>query len=914
MKFSIILIVCFLWFDSYSQYSIEGRVSDSLSKTPIKDALITIINAQDSMLITYGRSTENGNFRINDSSLAKYRSIHVLISYPEYVTGSYTLSFSTGARSVFREVKLLTRQYLLDEVIVKNRLSAIRIVKDTIEFKADSFWVAKNADVNSLFKQLPGLQINEDGTIYAYGEKVQKVLVDGEEYFSRDPVLVSKMIRADMVDKVQLYDKKSDQAQLTGIDDGKKEKVLNLKIKEEKKRSVFGKTSVAAGNKDTYNGELMVNRFNDKSKTALFGILSATGKVGLSSKEEDSFGNEEVNGFSSGLNVQDLDGWNGRFENVGLPIVTALGLHNNDKSRNNNISYNTDVRYLDLRINGLRTINSEYLLPSGSKLLSKDSFYFANKVVKNKVFGVVDFTIDSLSTVKFTIHASNFKKASNYQNIGEQRDVNNTLVSSFYNKRTFNTDGFEITPSLSYRHRFPKTGRVLYINSRYDIVDTKAQGFIYTKASVNNSQFPSDTIDQFKDYLTSSSVITSMISFLEPVSKGQGILSLNYQLLYANNSFIRNSFNKNADFKYLILDSLYSNVFKVKMLINKIGAGINLKKRNYFINGGLDVDFANFQQQSSYRNDLLDRRFINWYPKATVSVSLGKLRSISISYSGETKQPGFDQLQPLRNNNEPLLVLQGNEYLQPSFYNTIQFTYVNRKPIEAKNMWATFTITKIQNGFSTNDSIDAAGRKYIKAINIDGMQNINLYAQYDFRTKMKKINFSTGINLGRSISANIVNSIYNNTSSKFLTLTGIMRKSVSRKYDFMVRYSIGFNRAISSLQRNESFFYVTNTLRASYDKYLIKQIIIHTDFSSSVLTRTGFFGNSVNLYIWNASIAKKFLRDESISLQISINDILNSNKGIVRTANTYVASEQRSSILTRYGLLSFLWNFNRSLK
>ncbi len=914
MKFSIILVICFLWFESYSQYSVEGRVSDSLSKAPIKDALITIINAQDSILIAYGRSNENGFFKITDSEFAKSSLIHVLISYPEYVSGSYTVSVSKEGGSIFREVKLLTRQYLLDEVIVKNRLSAIRIIKDTIEFKADSFWVAKNADVNSLFKQLPGLQINEDGTIYAYGEKVQKVLVDGEEYFSRDPVLVSKMIRADMVDKVQLYDKKSDQAQLTGIDDGKKEKVINLKIKEEKKRAVFGKTSVATGNKDTYNGELMINRFNDRAKTALFGILSAVGKVGLSSKEEDSFGNEDANSFSVIQNVQELDGWNGRFENNGLPIITTLGIHNNDRSKENTTSYNTDARYYDLRINGLRTINSEYLLPSGRKLLNKDSFYFSNKIIKSKVFGVVDFTIDSLSSLKVTIHGSNLKKASNYLNIGEQRDGNNTVVNSFINKRSFNTEGFEITPSLAYKHRFKKTGRGLYINTRLDIIDNKAKGFIYTKTSINNTQSPADTIDQFKDYVTRSQYFTSSISILEPISKGQGILSLNYQLVYSNNNLIRNSFNKSSDLKYSILDSIFSNEFKVKVLVNKLGGGINLKKKNYFFNSGLDVDFANFQQQSSYRKDILDRRFINWYPKATISISLGKLRSISFSYSGETKQPSFDQLQPLRNNIEPLFVIQGNEKLLPSFVNTFQFTYLNRKPIEFKNMWATFTLTKIQNGFSTNDSIDASGRKYIKTINIDGIQNVNLYAQYDFRTQVKKVNFSTGINLGRAISANIVNSVYNNTSNKFLTLTGIMRKSVSRKYELMLRYSIGFNQAISSLQNDESFFYVTNTFRASYDKYFTNQIVFHTDFSANVLTRTGFFGNSVNLYIWNASFAKKFLKDESISLQLSLNDILNTNKGIVRTANTYVASEQRSSVLTRYGLLTFMWNFNRSLK
>ncbi|MFW2477446.1 MAG: outer membrane beta-barrel protein, partial [Sediminibacterium sp.] len=722
------------------------------------------------------------------------------------------------------------------------------------------------------------------------------------------------IVRADIVDKVQLYDQKSERSAITGINDGKNEKVINLKIKEEKKKSVFGKVSSGFGNKSTYNNELMANRFNDKSKTAIFGILSSIGKIGLTSREEDNYGNDEVNGSLSNLEMQELDNWNGRFENNGLPTFKTFGLHNNDKSKNSSVSYNSDFRFSDLSINGLATTKSEYILPSGNRLFSNDSVSSSNRIKKNGVFGVADIKVDSLSTMKISINARNFSKTSYSQHFGGQQDQNNTFANYFLNRRSVTTDGFDISPAFIYKHRFSKVGSVLSINTKFDMNDSKANGFVYIASGFNNGQFQADTIDQYKILNTKRHALSSSVSFSQPILKGQGQFSLSYQFLYSGIKLIRNSYNQNRERKYLVLDTLFSNDYKIRIIMNRIGSGFNLRKKGYSLNGGLEVELADYFQDNYYQNQKTHRQFTNWYPKATVSVSLGKLKSISMSYVGETIQPRIDQLQPLRNNSEPLVIFEGNEFLRPSFNHVLQFTYLNRRPIEAKNIWSTFTILRTQNGFSSRDSVDVLGRKYTKSINIEGVGNVNFYAQYDFRSKKSKINFSTGITANRSSFVNVINSVDNKIINKSVALTGIMRKSVSGKYDLMLRYSISANDASSSLIPSSSFFYLTNNFRFSFDNYCINKMILHTDFSASILSRTGFFGNNVNLYIWNASITKKLLKNENLSIQLSVNDILNSNRGIVRSALTNIATERRNMVLNKYALFSLIWNFNRTVK
>ena len=287
---------------AYSQQNtLKGNITDTLNKQNLTNAVVSFLRAKDSVLVKFVRTDQKGHFEIKGLPTGKYV---LLSSFPNYADYTDMITVSDTSQLDLGNIPMITKAHLLEEVVVKQSIGAIKLKGDTTEYRADSFHVQPNATVEELLKKLPGIQVDKNGQITAQGQKVQKVLVDGEEFFGDDPTLVTQNIRADMVDKVQVFDKKSDQATFTGIDDGEKTKTLNLKLKDDKKNGYFGKIDAGAGTNQFYNDQLMFNKFRKKEKLSFYGIFSNTGKVGLNWQDQRSYGDNSTN-------IQFDDGGNG---------------------------------------------------------------------------------------------------------------------------------------------------------------------------------------------------------------------------------------------------------------------------------------------------------------------------------------------------------------------------------------------------------------------------------------------------------------------------------------------------------------------------------------------------------------------------------------------------------------------------
>ncbi|MDB5001436.1 MAG: TonB-dependent receptor, partial [Mucilaginibacter sp.] len=268
MKLTITLLayLCLLSFTTFAQTSttvkapnlVKGIIIDSASNAKLSNASISVLRAKDSTLIKFTRATTNGSFTVNNMGTGKFILLVTYPAYADYVE-NFTLD-SVKAQRSFGNIDLQLKARLLNTVLVTGRVAAIKIKGDTTEYNAKAFTIQPNSKVEDLLKQLPGIQVDKDGKITAQGQTVSKVLVDGEEFFGDDPTLVTKNIRGDMVDKVQLYDKKSDQAAFTGIDDGQKTKTINIKLKEDKKNGYFGKIDAGVGTDGYYQGQGLFNK------------------------------------------------------------------------------------------------------------------------------------------------------------------------------------------------------------------------------------------------------------------------------------------------------------------------------------------------------------------------------------------------------------------------------------------------------------------------------------------------------------------------------------------------------------------------------------------------------------------------------------------------------------------------------
>src|SRR5690606_26738046 len=268
---------------AYAQpYTIKGVVMDTLNQNALQNASITVLHAGDSVLETFTRTKQDGSFSVTVSEPGKYIMLSVFPGFADFVD---KIDVKEGKPVTdLGEVPMVTRAHLLEEFVFTDQFAAIKIKGDTIEYVADSFKTRDNATVEELLKKLPGLQVDKDGNIQAHGQKVEKLLVDGEEFFTGDPAVVSKSLQAKAVDKVQVFDKKSEQAEFTGIDDGNTKRTVNLQLKDNMKKGYFGKVVAGGGTGDDreyFENQAMLNFFKGKKKLSAFGIMSNTGKIGL---------------------------------------------------------------------------------------------------------------------------------------------------------------------------------------------------------------------------------------------------------------------------------------------------------------------------------------------------------------------------------------------------------------------------------------------------------------------------------------------------------------------------------------------------------------------------------------------------------------------------------------------------------
>lgn len=258
--------------------SITGSVEDTINRKTLPLTSISLLRAKDSVLVHSLRSDNKGEFKITRVAKGEYV---IMFTYPAYADYIEKVIVNENENKSLGKIMLTLRSKILEEVLVKSKVTAIRLRGDTTEYTADSFKVREGASVEEMLRKLPGLQVDKDGKITAQGQEVKKVLVDGEEFFGNDPTMATKNLQASAINKVQVFDKKSDQAVFSGIDDGQKTKTINLTMKDDKKKGYFGKLELAGGAGDRWNNTLMLNSFRAKRKLSVYGIMSSTGKTGL---------------------------------------------------------------------------------------------------------------------------------------------------------------------------------------------------------------------------------------------------------------------------------------------------------------------------------------------------------------------------------------------------------------------------------------------------------------------------------------------------------------------------------------------------------------------------------------------------------------------------------------------------------
>ena len=922
MKTSIlaILMVCLFTTFSYGQtpFSIKGSVIDTASNVPLINSSIVILNSKDSTLVKFARAGTDGSFSLNNLKEGKFI---LLISYPDYADYVEHFSLEAAKSSLnFGRIRMMLTARLLQEVIVKGTVAEITIKGDTTEFNAAAFKIEPNSKVEDLLKQLPGIQVDKDGKITAQGQVVNKVLVDGEEFFGDDPTLVTKNIRADMVDKVQLYDKKSDQATFTGIDDGEKTKTLNIKLKEDKKSGYFGKAEAGGGNDEFYQGQAMFNIFKGKKKLSTYGTVGNTAKTGLGWEESSKYGSsttqisDEGYIYIGGAGNDELDSYDGRFNGEGIPLTRSGGVHYDTKWKEDKQSINLNYKIGSIGVEGSNNGLNQNNLPTGI-INSNSGQNFDNYMFRHKLDATYLVKLDSTSelkimadgTLKNNATESNFRSSSLREN-GTSLNGGVRTVSNTGDQRLFNS-------SILWNKKLKKKGRTLSFTLGQRYSNDESDGYLNSVNSFYNIAGTLDSIqniNQYKTNLTKTSGLNSNLSYTEPFSKTFSVV-LNYGLNYSESNSDRKSFNQSGNGKYDILDREFSNDFDLVQTSNQAGAIFSYRKKKTVINFGSKTSLVNFDQTDRYTNKQYDRKFMNWMPQANFQYNFSNQKSFNARYTGYTTQPNISQIQPIRVNTDPLNITLGNPDLGPSFNNRLSVSFNSYKVISDQSIYMNASYSLTSNAIVSNTFTDAAGKSTFQSINLDGKSPVSIYSYAYISRKIPGTDYRVGLNtnIGFNTYYNLINSVLNKTTSANYNGSLSISKYKLKKHDIYLSIGPGYNTNQSDLQKqvNNNGWILNSYFSTNWE--LPGKVKIGLDGTYLFQQKTQSFNENFDRLLLNTTLTKSFMKGENLKLQLSGNDLLNQNTGFNRRATSNMITQNSFTTIRRYAMFSLIYDLSK---
>lgn len=894
--------------ETANRFSIKGTIIDAKTKEALIGVDVFLKSITDSTITKDAITDFDGNFILENIEKGNYK---LSLKYISYKTNELNLQINHDTD--LKSLELTEDSKLLKEVVIESTQIRVQQLGDTSQYNANAFKVNQDATTEDLLTKMPGMT-SENGTIKVNGEEVKKVLVDGKEFFGSDTKAAIQNLPADIVDKVQVFDKLSDQSAFTGFDDGEGIKTINIVTKGGISSSQFGKIYTGYGGQgNRYNTGLNYNTFQGNRRISILGMSNNINQqnfniqdlIGSLSTGSSGFrpsgggpprGNNSIDNFLVG-------------PRGGISTTTALGINYSDiigKNKKVNISGS----YF---FNGSKTINNnttfrDYILQEGNNLIYNEQKNTTNKDFNNRLNLKIEYKIDSSNILTFTPSIS--IQNNNTILILEAYNLkNDTLTeSSTQNNQSAKQLGINFTNNILYQHKFLKKGRTISANFNTIYGARNTDRDLY---SLNSNLLDDDTINQKSILNSNNYTIGGNFVYTEPIQKN-GQLSINFTPSFTNNYSIKNTDNYNLLTQdYTSRDSILSNEFNNKYITNKLGVAyrFNNQKINWMI--ALNGQSALLKsEQYTPQNNNINKHFLSLLPMSFLNIKFSKTQNLNIGLRTSTSAPSITNLQNVIDNSNPLILTTGNPDLKQSFTSSLNIRYSRTNPENASSLFlfanTSNSMNRVANATTifTNDTIIdgiqfTPGMQYIKPINLSGYWNTRTLINYGFPFKAIKsnININSGFVFQRTPS--LINS-EKNFSNTYNFNTGIsLSSNISTKIDFNLSYFASYNLIRNTLQQRNNTNYFNHTASARLNYQFWKGFVFSTQVSNT-LNAGGSSAYNTSYWLWNASLAYKLLKDQSLEIKFSANDILNQNRSITRNVTDAYTEDVHTTALQRY--------------
>lgn len=905
-RFVILIGLTMLVFTAFAQNrgQISGKVIDAELKEPIQEANVRILQQKDSTFVNGVATNSKGDFSIK----LPYGSYIVQITYIGNSDAFKDVTINNGTPNAnIGTIELGADNIMLDALVATAKAVEIVVKGDTVEYNADSYKVTESAVLEDLFKKMPGVEIDADGKITVNGRAVNKIMVDGEEFFSSDPKVASKNLPAKMVDKIQVHDRRSDMAMMTGFDDGDEETVINLTVRPGMKQGLFGNAFVGYGSKDRYEGNAMVNMMKDKNQYTALGGFNNTNNAGFSDLSSSMFGSGGGGGgrrFMGGPNNGITKSGNAGF-NFSQTFSDALKLGGN-------------IRFGQTDNNTLSKTHTQNLLSSGNRL--EDENNSSNNWSQNFNMDFrMEWTPDTLTRIIFSPQASvNKNRRSEFGDFVTTTETLTDTINSGDSEYHSNGDGKSLSARLDVSRTLNSKGRTISAQLQGGISDQETTG-----TNLSNTLFYGSTLDELIDQrfvnTNDSKNWRAYLSYVEPIGNNN-FIQLAYSYRQNDSESDKDTRIKDAQGDYTELDPKYSK--RLENSFNNQEVELNFKsvRPKYDYTLGFTVQPSSSKSKTFIGSNLennFSRSVTNFAPSAQFNYRWTRQHNLRLRYYGNTDQPSVTQLSPVEDVSNPLNITVGNPDLKPSFQHRLNIRYQNFNPEKNSSMGFFGNI-----GYLTNDIVSATttdistGAKRTTYENVSGNWNAN--GRMMFNVPLKNIKFS--VFSMTFASYNHANGFSNTKDNDIITIEKNLSKRMnlgetlglnyrSDLFDFSVRGNVNYNNVKNTLDGQRDQEYLNYGGNASTTIYLPFSFSIESDINYS--TNSGYAdGFTQDEWLWNASLSKQIFKQKNGTLRFKIYDILQQRSNISRSVTSNYIRDTTTNTLTSYFMFHFVYRFN----
>ena len=888
-------------FAQQSGVNVTGSVVEQGSDTPIEQATVRLLNVKDSAMVRGVVSTRNGSFTLKNVKKGSYLLHITFIGYdplyqPLQITGKKNpvnvgkLELSDGAIE-------------LGEAVVIGKAPEVTVRNDTVEYNADSYKVTEGSVLEDLLKKMPGVEVDSEGKITVNGKEVKKVMVDGKEFFSDDPKVASKNLPAKMIDKLQVLDKKSDMAQMTGFDDGEEETVINLTVKPGMKQGWFGNAYGGYGSKDRYEGNAMVNRFVNNDQITFMGGANNTNNMGFSDLASTMFsgmggGGGRRGGFGAGSGITSSGNAGLNFSKEFKPDKLTLG-GNTRYSHSDN-----DARSKSDRQNILPGDSSSY---DNSEAMSR---------TKSDNFGV-DFRLewkpDTMTQLifrpSFSLSHSMNDNFSDATTLDNERDTVNTNKSSNYSE----SNGYNLNASIDFSRKLNNKGRVFSATLSGGNSDSYSDGMNRSDIVYFNQTdaLKNSIIDQRSRYDNKGFNYRAYVSWVEPIGHNN-FIQATYSISQRKQEALKNVYNQDADGIYNVLDSAYSQSYRNNFISQRASLSFKSQRAKFNYTIGLNLD-PSYSSSENFVGDTtlskITRKVVNLSPMAQFNYMFDKRTNLRIMYNGRTSQPSMTQLQPVADISDPTNITIGNPDLNPRYTNNVFIRFQQFTPEKQRAFMIMANGSYIINDIVSYTSYNQeTGVKTTTYKNVNGNYSGNVRMMLNTPLKNKKFSINSMTMASFANSNGYINEEKNTNRNLILSERGGIDFR-SSYLDLGVNGNIRYNATSNSLQKenNQNTF---NYGAGGYTTiYLPLDFKIESDVNWS--TNSGYGdGFKQNEVLWNASASKSFLKNNQGTLRFKIYDILQQRSNISRSVTASYIQDSEYNTLGSYFMVHFIYRFS----